>query len=291
VLLIREHQQSYDALVEVLDNPARSGPVPVGEAVFAIEKNLPAVLPSLQRIEERKKKDKAREADMLLRYVQRLTWRVGGIQPSVEPTVEVNDDGFIVSPASPSEIVLKSGPPNRDDTTVARFAEKIARLEEEVKHGQVDVADGGVWLNGLQSLSKNVTTDLPKPIPGYEDRIRVLLKADGERSANDGEAIDAVELNPSASGVGHDNEIHKMFSLSDVLQDSKPNVATAITTSSLSSSSSPESSQTQEAEGSPSYMLKTHRGFQMKRLENIMLDIQKKAVKIESRLKELTHSN
>jgi hypothetical protein len=181
-----------------------------------------------------------------------------------------------VPSSSPSEFVLKSGPHNRDDTTVARFAEKIARLEEEVKHGQVDVADGGVWLNGLQSLSKNVT-DLPKPIPGYEDRIRVLLKADGERSDDVGEAVDAADLNvsTSTSGVGLDNEIHTMFSLSDVLQDSKRSVATVVTSASTSSSS-PESSQTQEAEGSPNYMLKTHRGFQMKRLENIILDIQKK---------------
>ena len=64
ILLIREHQASFDALVEALE-----GGCGVGDAVLAIEQNLPAMLPAATRQEERKKQKKAMELDLLMRYV------------------------------------------------------------------------------------------------------------------------------------------------------------------------------------------------------------------------------
>ena len=72
ILLIREHQASFDALVEALERGAG-----VGDAVLAIEEHLPATLPAVGRQEERKKQKKAMELDLLLRYVDRHTpWRI-----------------------------------------------------------------------------------------------------------------------------------------------------------------------------------------------------------------------
>ena len=77
LLLIREHQESYDALYMALCENK-----PVGDCVLAIEQHLPKHLPSLQRSEEKKKSDRNAERAGLLKFVQRLTYKVGGIDPT-----------------------------------------------------------------------------------------------------------------------------------------------------------------------------------------------------------------
>jgi len=74
VLLIREHQASYDALAELLIKEG-GGPV-VGNAVMAIEQALPVgFTPPLARANEREGKRKKREVDALLRFVQRRVYQ------------------------------------------------------------------------------------------------------------------------------------------------------------------------------------------------------------------------
>ena len=68
ILLVKEYQQSYDALVDAL--VAGKG---VGDCVLAIEENLPSPLPSLRRVQEREARKKKTEMDILLKYVQRMT--------------------------------------------------------------------------------------------------------------------------------------------------------------------------------------------------------------------------
>lgn len=75
ILLIREHEKAYDALCIALEEGKS-----VGDAILAIEENLPTVLPSLQRIDDRKNRKKTMESDLLMRYIQKVTWKVGGIE-------------------------------------------------------------------------------------------------------------------------------------------------------------------------------------------------------------------
>ena len=73
-----------------------SSPTDVGDAILAIESNLPSSLPSLQRTEDRKQKKKTMEMDLLMRYIQKVTWRVGGIAP-------VEYDGNVIKGQNPHE--------------------------------------------------------------------------------------------------------------------------------------------------------------------------------------------
>ena len=91
ILLIREHEASYDALCTALEEGKS-----VGDAIQAIENNLPIVLPSLQRILDRKTRKKTMESDLLMRYIQKVTWKVGGIE-------EVEYDGNIILGENPHE--------------------------------------------------------------------------------------------------------------------------------------------------------------------------------------------
>jgi hypothetical protein len=77
ILLIKEHEKSYDALCVALEEGKD-----VGDCILSIEDNLPMVLPSAQRITDRKIRKKTMESDLLMRYIQKITWKVGGIKIS-----------------------------------------------------------------------------------------------------------------------------------------------------------------------------------------------------------------
>lgn len=100
LLLIKEHQKSYDALFEALcENKS------VGDCVLAIERNLPTVLPALERSEQRKAMLKEMERSSLLNFVQKITYRVGGLDDD-ESHSEAAADASTVSPAS---VLTKEG--------------------------------------------------------------------------------------------------------------------------------------------------------------------------------------
>ena len=96
ILLIREHEKAYDALCVALEEGKS-----VGDAILAIEENLPTVLPSLQRIDDRKNRKKTMESDLLMRYIQKVTWKVGGIEAAeYEGNVILGENPHEKSPGS-----------------------------------------------------------------------------------------------------------------------------------------------------------------------------------------------
>lgn len=204
ILIIREHQASFDALAKALED--KKG---IGDVIEAIEKNLPEDLPSKKRIEIRKQKVKDSEVDVLMRYVQRMTWRVGGIDHAPEDVVNgdqpyASEDGLIHSKGNfvDDSNSSSSTASNNPETAVQLFTERIRQLETAVKEGVVEVPDqsGGVWLNGLQSYEKpSPVSDVQifgndpeiKVLDGFEQRI-VELQAKGELTV-DGEDTTSIE--------------------------------------------------------------------------------------------------
>ena len=172
ILLIKEHQASYDALVKMLQEGRG-----VGDAVLAIEANLPSILPTAQRMQERINKRKKRDMEALMRFVQRRIYRAGGIAPgpasapgplgadsaalSSLSTVsgEANApavtpvDGAAPAAASDKMAILDAQEESR--VKIDEFAERMRLLETAVKRQDLDIEKltcGGIWLNDLRSL-------------------------------------------------------------------------------------------------------------------------------------------
>ena len=81
LLLIKEHQASYDAVVETLQEAAVKGETcPVGTLVEAIERNLPEVLPADKRARDIRTKRKLAERNLIKQYVEKMTYKAGGIE-------------------------------------------------------------------------------------------------------------------------------------------------------------------------------------------------------------------
>lgn len=95
ILLIREHEASYNALCLALEQGKG-----VGDSILAIEDNLPLELPSKKRIADRANRKKMMESDLVMRYVQKLTWKVGGIE-------SVEYEGDMIKGANPHEAPVK----------------------------------------------------------------------------------------------------------------------------------------------------------------------------------------
>jgi len=250
LLLIREHQASYDALVKALEEGKG-----VGDIVMAIEDNLPAALPSAARNKEREAKRKMRETDLLLKYIQKMTYRVGGIEqaPAGTDTSRPNDeivnsivsDGAFASSSSAIAVVDAQSAAVQDGDVVVQFTEKIRMLEKAVAEGDVDVAQrasGGVWLNDLSSVkpvwtpsptlpltgTKAANLNIGEPLPGYEEALE-KLRLSGEV---------AVEVEVSGIEEGRN-------------------------------------------------LLKSKRGYQLKALENTQVSILDKSKAIDARLAEI----
>ena len=178
ILLIKEHQESYNALVDALNKE-----LPLGDCILAIENNLPEVLPSEMRVRVRDVKRKTMERDMLLRYIQKQTWKVGGIGVKTD---NVDENPVIIQQVD-TTIDLKN---NEVSDSVQMFTEKIRMLEQVAKNGDilVDNPEGGIWLNGLKSrqiidtndvnINNNDNTPSFEPIEGYEERIKALIEND-----------------------------------------------------------------------------------------------------------------
>lgn len=277
ILLIREHQQAYVALAEVLKSGGG-----VGDAVNAIEQHLPSQLPSVVRDAAGKKQQRDMQINALTRYAQQMTWVVGGVQQDPKTvrmqriekilygaTNATNESGDADGALDPNAV-------HKD--AVKKFTQKIRMLENAVKSGNLDIPDkegdiqeqqldkreGGIWLNNLQSLKETTkvgvnetaeanaslldavdavpsspplpkNSDMPPAVEGFEKRLLELAKEEG-RTVEGGEATDSLSGMPQL-------ELRQ-----------------------------PTSVQGGEAEGervadSPMDMLKLHRGYQMKILE------------------------
>ena len=261
ICLLREHQDAYNALAETLSKDKDKGGG-LGDAVFALEAALPALLPTRARVEEKEAKRKRRTADALLRFVQRRTYQAGGIFPNLAlaSASGAEDKAAAAGAAAGAEAertqVLVDGP-------FQAFAEKIKLLETAVARDDLDVSkltSGGVWLNDLRSLvsppvpreapaqpsgsqepaaledgegsPSSIRPDivLPPPLPGYEEAVAKL----SEQQANENPFAFAA----LSSGVDP--------------SDPQPSPQTA--------SALPESQSAEQ-------LLRSHRGFQLKELE------------------------
>jgi len=171
--------------------------LPLGDCILAIENNLPEVLPSTMRIRVRDVKRKTMERDLLLRYVQKQTWKVGGIG--------LKDD----APLNPDIVEVNAGIDlTNSDTSISdsvqMFTEKIRMLEQVAKSGEIPTGDngGGIWLNGLKSRQVIDNNDIKavdnnsipsfEPIEGYEERIKALIEKDIDQIDKDQEALVSV---------------------------------------------------------------------------------------------------
>ena len=214
ILLIKEHMASYNALVKALEEKKS-----VGDCVAAIEDNLPVELPAVKRVVAKVARKKVVERESLLRYIQRMTWSVGGIekedgQESVEGAIVVEEVKEAV-PSSTAQV----------DEEVLNFTAKIRMLEEAVRKGKVNAETendapakaGGIWLNGLTSVKT----------PGADFELELA----------------SLTIPKSISNNNYSNS------------------SSAPTISDLPSSI--------DTETSPVNLLTTHRGFQIKQLENL----------------------
>eukprot|EP01036_Dinobryon_divergens_P026769 gene26769-35455_t len=151
ILLIKEHMSSYNALVKALEEKKS-----VGDCVAAIEDNLPAELPATRRVEAKVASKKVLERESLLRYVQRMTWSVGGIEQEDEEKYAEN--AATSSEESKENAVVSTAA--QVDEDVANFTVKIRMLEDAVRKGKVNADNeidspaksGGIWLNDLSSV-------------------------------------------------------------------------------------------------------------------------------------------
>lgn len=167
ILLLREHRDSFKAVVKALEQEKE-----LGEIIFDIEANLPYELPATRRVEEKLALRKEKDKELLFRMIQKKTWKVGGIQPiQVQHTDQ--ETGTKLMEASESQVASSEANQESEkiEDSVDLFAKRIEMLQKAVQRGDLDVnskSSGGVWLNGLSSLRK----------PSVEDTIRQLFQSD-----------------------------------------------------------------------------------------------------------------
>jgi hypothetical protein len=140
ILLIREHEKSYDALCLALEEGKS-----VGDAILAIEENLPTVLPSSQRINDRKMRKKTMESDLLMRYIQKITWKVGGIE-------SVNYDGNVIVGDNPHE-----GPSDKKGNDIEKDIDTMVDCLKDIAD-RVDTikANDGTVLPPLEDIDTQI---------------------------------------------------------------------------------------------------------------------------------------
>ena len=278
--LIQEHQAAYDAVVAALEQG-----LGIGDVVFAIEENLPATLPSLQRAALRMERSKEMESDALLRFVQKMTYDVGGILPdddSIDPahsyvqqlsSQAVNSTAgegvaMVGSSAAPAEMMTTMMGSSRNEstdstssTTVEVFAERMRLLEKALGSGDLqldaDKAGKGLWLNGLQSYKPTRPADID-PLASAS----AVSTEDSSRRANSFEMPKPLP--------GYESALEDLARSQGLL----PGAAGIQDVDAVSSSSSCDEStkKKQEEEGrvlTVTEMLQEHRGYQMKRLERL----------------------
>lgn len=284
--LIQEHQAAYDAVVAALEQG-----LGIGDVVFAIEENLPATLPSLQRAALRMERSKEMESDALLRFVQKMTYDVGGILPdddSIDPahsyvqqlsSQAVNRTAgegvaMVGSSAAPAEMMTTMMGSSRNEstdstssTTVEVFAERMRLLEKALGSGDLqldaDKAGKGLWLNGLQSYKPTRPADIDPQASASAVSTEEEEEEDSSRRANSFEMPKPLP--------GYESALEDL-ARSQGLLPGAAGIQDVDAVSSSSSSSDESTKKKQEEEGrvlTVTEMLQEHRGYQMKRLERL----------------------
>jgi hypothetical protein len=296
ILLIKEHQAAYDALVEAL----REGR-PVGDCIDVIEKNLPEILPAAVRRDEMEASRRRKDTDLLMRYVQKMTYSVGGVLVSSADTNTGSGDRQLIATAKSNDDGIANGNVEDVQDSINLFTEKIRKLSSAVESGQLDIhkaqsRGGGIWVNNLDakkpiedcssssgsgSGSTTTTTTqsplgLSKPIEGYEERMVEKYGVE-MRSSED------VKIRPTSVDIFGstmlkvDNEVS--------VKMSSPNGVNLMLVENSDSESESESVSDEDMD--PKQMLKSSRGYMMKKVELVETERQKRVEEMSSWIDQL----
>lgn len=297
-----------------------------------------------------------------LRYVQLMTWRVGGI--ATESTNSIESDSSPSNPI-PKDAVDAIGRETAVTGAVKAISRSLEKVKQDVKTGAIDLTGSeksGIWLNGLRTRVNSGADFLglgdlviPEPLEGYEKKIEELIEQKQLEPLNAVAATSLEEtststestesLTHSSSATGGSEESYK-----DMFGASKSSRVASPTSQSSSASTNvglPETSATVKAalppikmgstglldldlatpeelsliwdffdltaeekqtrvlqtplvqgflgsekkrDFSPTQMLQSHRGFLMKRLENVESENEKKSIRIDERIASLKAS-
>ena len=204
-----------------------------------------------------------------------------------------------------SEVLEDQEIENEKDEAVKLFKQKIRRLEKAAKAGQLDVAektgaDGGVWLNNLDSLNLGEKEDkkktsnypglninntpnivMPTPIEGYEERIAEMVR---KEQKNQEEILKVPNEDNVLKNITSEIDISPAPSDWNENQSGINNKSTSGIQLTQSVARDLISSQNlRNEEGSfdttknvPRDMLLSRRGYQLKKLENLKAGYSKK---------------
>ena len=323
IQLLREHQASYDALVEVLSQQRGDGEPIVGEAVKAIEAALPSSPAPAVRVKEREGKRRRREVDALMRFVQRRSYIAGGIAPAkttlLQSASAVVADQVGVALASESAPSAGGGSPGTvmgtatgtteptveaaraADVKIAEFGERMQLLEKAVQRGDLDVsklAQGGLWLNDLRSLVQSETQPEPQ-------QTRDLGKDQAEPEQQSSLVINSRGIAVPTPLPGYEQAVEKLnvelaernpfeFAAMSVGASTTPGDQNAVVVQEGKGVVGTEEAQALEAASPPrptqldtEGLLRSNRGYQIKDLENASGDLVARRLQGEKRLKEI----
>ena len=229
--------------------------------------------------------------------------------------IELGMDGFIIG-AVPmkknfqdkimdeiSDVLEDQEIENEKDEAVKLFKQKIRRLEKAAKAGQLDVAektgaDGGVWLNNLDSLNlrekeeKKKTSNypglninnppnivIPSPIEGYEERIAEMVRKEQKNqeeilsTPNEDNVLkyitSEIDLSPPPSDW---NENQSGIKASTGIQLTQSVARDLISSQNIRN----EDGSFDTTKNVPRDMLLSRRGYQLKKLENLKAGYSKK---------------
>jgi hypothetical protein len=174
ILILREHEASYEALVAALQ--AGDG---VGDCVQAIEKNLPVDLPAAKRVSAKELRKASADMNAIFNFVRKATFNAGGIEKSAANKDETRlslqvatkgsstdeaarlmsvidslggisagetlarmttrtDDSDSTSSKSPSSSTPSSSPPVvSSNALLDQFSKKIGELERRAQAGEL----------------------------------------------------------------------------------------------------------------------------------------------------------
>lgn len=174
----------------------------VGNLIIAIEENLPQILPSSTRSAAQKMKLKDMESTLLMKYIQKITNRVGGIKKAEysgnvisnmnenRDLVKVGIDGFLIQQVSVKQESAENNQWNK----------KV--LSSSVVQGDLSISKSSdIPDNSKRSWFEeddNFSSD-------FKEKVRNLEK-DVKKDVNDEDVVDGVVLNKSSgSGSGIDS--------------------------------------------------------------------------------------
>ncbi|KAJ1429317.1 hypothetical protein B484DRAFT_449459 [Ochromonadaceae sp. CCMP2298] len=341
VQLIREHRASYDAATEALMRGAG-----VGDVVLAIEANLPADLPALQRGQQRTERRRRMEMDALTRYVQKMTSSVGGVMEEPVVDASVADDAagqgkaetlstLAPSASDPAPVTLgdllslpapEAQNPQGEgeqaqghetpEEAVTKFAERMKNLQRAVSSGDLDMskvveggqgpADGrlpkqppGIWLNGLKSMGQGQGQGMDLGVGDRQGQTQAPRRQEqgqgqGRMGGAGGPSQDA-GLSMPAPRAGYEEDLRALAQQEGLLSEEGEYTGVDLAYEEPEAGAETGAGAGAGTDSSPGQLslslLSSHRGFQMKLMQRVLVAQGEKEQAIEARVRELEAAN